>query len=997
MGDESTERPVPPLAGVGLVQQGPLALVDSGVYTGRWEVIARARARLGDPGSERHGPTRLAALWEGILGNPPIELVYRSKLGALSEKRFRDKASQQAVDPHRARAERAGMQWIALAMAAWIVNQLPPASDVLTDLAAELDRHREDGAALRAIAERWTANRTAADWSEAFLDLMAPLLPAGHVLDPGPAPISEAGVGALPPVRAFRCPAVVGHLPRSLHDHFVGRRETVRRLDARLAPTDRRPGELAATRVSVEGPGGFGKSQLAAEYVLRFHGSLRFPGGVFWMDASVTRDSRLAYLEPQWHAILCTLQPETPSLDELRQQGRNVFEVLGAAFEGRAYRGASLVVLDGVPEPRPGEEPLELSALCPGLPWVSVLVTSRRLVTDVDYRIRLGALTAEPARALLTRGIGMDTLSAAQWDEVTAWMGRLPLVLELVGRALEAYVIRPEQLHQRARGDGQVALSEELLRDMTGIVPVGALRGLVDTLDVTYDRLSADARAAARTCALVAPSPVSDGWLQAVCAPVGGPSTQALLHTRSLLAEVVGGGFRMHAVLADHIRHRACDDRQGDIDRAVAGFTARLEVELTGASEALQLVPALGLLAERAPLLGRRQAAQIVGLAERLYEATERLGHPAPFQVVEQLCGAACRDLESAPEVERRARLAMGRGLHKLGELVGEANRFEYAMAEFDRALALTDRGIRSLEWARVQYERGASLEQLGARKSNADTLRRAQHTLEKALEHQPADRVPLDRGRTLNNLGMTLTELGAMVNDETLSERAIETLREAVSMLAERGVPLEWASAMNNLGRVLDDLGLQRNDTALLEAAVEVHRQTLEVRTPELTPIGWVTSMNNLALGLQRLGARRGDEDALVESVDAYHAILEAFGQGRGPFYWGTFQNGLGAALQDLATLRRDPELLAAAMDAYELSLTVRSRTGDPVLWGVTQNNMGRVFETSGTMRPYRPHLIEAQRCYELALEEITSVRHGVYHAIIVANLERVRRALAR
>jgi hypothetical protein len=114
-----------------------------------------------------------------------------------------------------------------------------------------------------------------------------------------------------------------GGLGLSLEQRFVGRANDLWRIHFELCTMRGDLAKSAAATVRLYASGGYGKSQVALEYMLRY-GPRYFPGGLFWIDANT--DS--AGLEEQFHGILQTLKEDVPELSSLRREGRSVAKLL---------------------------------------------------------------------------------------------------------------------------------------------------------------------------------------------------------------------------------------------------------------------------------------------------------------------------------------------------------------------------------------------------------------------------------------------------------------------------------------------------------------------------------------------------------------------------------------------------------------------------------------------------------------------------------------------
>jgi hypothetical protein len=341
--------------------------------------------------------------------------------------------------------------------------------------------------------------------------------------------------------------------PESLGDGFIGRAREIWELHRRLAA--RRDGAAAPTIV-LEGGGGFGKTRLALEYIHRL-GPLEFTAGLFWVNADVPEDR----VESQLHGILRVLRPTVPDLAAFRDSRRQVSDALALALQEAASGGRVLYVIDNVPEPRAGQRPEPLLKWCPAPVRVSLLLTSRAMRTLVGgaQGLDVHELAQADAMRLLVRdyvdGAGIPDDSRRR---IVTWVGEWPLALELLNAALRARAVGPNQLLKAAEAGEPARELERHMDALRPAVPPGTLRGVAEALSMSYDRLTEDARRAARLLARLAPTPIPDELV----ATLDG-ATRVQLRARSFVLDVPSGTVpmfgRMHRVIADFLRGEATD------------------------------------------------------------------------------------------------------------------------------------------------------------------------------------------------------------------------------------------------------------------------------------------------------------------------------------------------------------------------------------------------------------------------------------------------------
>ena len=182
------------------------------------------------------------------------------------------------------------------------------------------------------------------------------------------------------------------------------------------APKLRVPLERPARVVTVCGPGGMGKSALAAEAVWELAPGdgvpERFPGGVIFYTFYGQGQVALA-LEHVARSFGEELKPTAQAAAQRALAGRRV-----------------LLVLDGTEEADDLRPLLEIRNQC------GVLITSRSRKDAVGGRQDLVALPADDAMAVLQAWGGERAAEPVAAERIGLLVGRLPLALRLVGRYL---------------------------------------------------------------------------------------------------------------------------------------------------------------------------------------------------------------------------------------------------------------------------------------------------------------------------------------------------------------------------------------------------------------------------------------------------------------------------------------------------------------------------------------------------------------------------------
>jgi tetratricopeptide (TPR) repeat protein len=365
-------------------------------------------------------------------------------------------------------------------------------------------------------------------------------------------------------------------MPSSLDEGFKGRADDLWRLHHELSTVA--AGD-APRSVAIEGGGGFGKTRLALEYFHRF-GPIYYRGGLFWLDANVGAEE----IEPRFHEILRAIRLDTPDLKAFRESRRNARDELADALQQLPGEAGVLFVVDNIPEPELGDPPKGLEEWCPGAGMVTVLSTSRKIASSQGasvHPLNLDVLPPEPAVDLLTYGNQRSALAYEDWRSIAEWVGRLPLALELLQRAMQARAISPRELFDLANENrGTTKELDGLMGVLHNEVPAGALRGITEAFDNSYNLLPENAREAARLLACLAPEPIPLDVLKAMGDEPSSGAARAALIGRSFITrpETLGDAAqpfeifgRMHKLLADFIRAKS-PDGPGDLRRAATAL-----------------------------------------------------------------------------------------------------------------------------------------------------------------------------------------------------------------------------------------------------------------------------------------------------------------------------------------------------------------------------------------------------------------------------------------
>jgi transcriptional regulator with XRE-family HTH domain/tetratricopeptide (TPR) repeat protein len=336
-------------------------------------------------------------------------------------------------------------------------------------------------------------------------------------------------------------PQTPPYLLRTVPD-FTGREHELAELQALATGTRTRAAVLF-------GPGGQGKTTLAAEAVRRLTGS--FPDGSVCVQLHGMSDSPL----PAAEALVLLLvalghPPDRIPVDPVARE---------AVYRATLANRRALVVLDDA------ADETQTRPLLPDAEGSFVLVTSRRPLAGLEgvRRIRLGGLSGGESATLLKRILGAprtDGQSEAI-TRLTELCGHLPLALRIVGNRLSS---RPSWTPARL-----VSHLADEERRLSGLVAGDlAVRG---ALALSYGQLTEPHRLLLRRLSLI-PGHDTGPDLAAVLTgedPLTTGDFLDLLVDRGLLEETAPGRYALHDLVRLFARERLDGEEPESVAREV--------------------------------------------------------------------------------------------------------------------------------------------------------------------------------------------------------------------------------------------------------------------------------------------------------------------------------------------------------------------------------------------------------------------------------------------
>ncbi len=698
-------------------------------------------------------------------------------------------------------------------------------------------------------------------------------------------------------------------LTQSKRERFIGRANELWSLHATLTERSRGREAIAGVTGAIQGGGGFGKSQLALEYLHRF-GPVEFPGGLFWIDASPTLP-----LDAQLYGVLRELRPTIAPLSEMQRERRIVSEELADALHAEAKGQPILMIVDNVPERDASGSVPSLATWCPALGRVTCIATSRKRldVAGEVISVPIDVVGRHAAVRILTFGVpDHPKLTQDEWESIAGWVGDLPLALVLLNAALRATAIRSEDLLKRSRVGGASMFLDAQVNVLRSLVPDHALRGIAETFALSYEMLGGAARNLARRIAWLAPTALPDRLLDCLCDEGESPVARVQLIDRSFLNPARGSDsheavWSMHSVLADYLRANT-DGALTDCERALSALHATLgalDVEDAGDREIrFALVPHLVSLCTSFAVLTAAGERDRTRIATRFSEIALAIAH-TPHHFRER------STLDGLVQVHRAS----------VNMLNDPSSSSERAIAKLRLAIALI---------STVPAE------------APTDALKEALAIHREVLSTNTLQTDPSVWLAAQNSLGITLKQIGERADSDAAPlEEAIVVYRSSLRFLTRYGAPRGWALVQHNLAGALGALGARNSDRALLKEAVSTYRAALEVRTRDTDWREWALTMTNMGGTLDELAGHEKSAKRLKLAIAAHEEALKECARDRDPQLWASIQMNLGAATLQLGARERNASRIESAISILESVLEMVGTEKSSVLTRMSVQNL--------------------------------------------------------
>ena len=705
--------------------------------------------------------------------------------------------------------------------------------------------------------------------------------------------------------------------------HFQGRQPELSALLDHLQP---------GAAVTLCGPGGIGKTALAAEALAQFSPD-RFPDGIIF---------HTFYRQPE-----ATLALEHVARSYGHDPRPTPADATRMALAGKR----ALLVLDGT------ENADDLGAVLACATGCGVLITSRRRgdAPDPTLRFDLGPLEEAQAVALLQAWGGRRADDEEAAVAICRLVGGLPLAIQLAG----AYLARTD---------------EEATDYLTWLesTPLAALdfgqrqrESVPLTLERSLERVSEEARAALGLVGLMGFAPFGREAIAAGLETEEGEAGRVLgeLVDYSLLTRQDGRYVVTHALVHTYAQQRLSPGEKARVRLtvyylALAQWTSDHAVLNAERPHLLTTMDEAHRREDWKTVLGfaialddwldlRGHWTDRVAVLRWALDATRRLGDRWNEEICLSRLGGTCTALgqvkqaiqycQKALEIAREIGDRGGEG-HALGHL----GNVYFCLGQMEQAI---EHCTQALEIAREIGNRrgeGSHLDQLG----NAYTVL---GQVEQAIEHY-TQALQIAReignrggeGQALGNLGSAHVALGQMEQAIKYHQQALEIQREIGNRRGE--------------GNALGSLGLAYWHLGQVEQAIEYCRRGLEIAREIGDRGGEGAHLGNLGNAYQNLGQ-------MEQAIEYYTQALEISREIGDRRNEGAWLGNLGRAYADLEQMEQAIEYYTQAL---QITREVGDRGGERTLLG----NLGDAYRDLGQLK-------EAIEYYNQALQIAREIGH--------------------
>jgi tetratricopeptide (TPR) repeat protein len=730
--------------------------------------------------------------------------------------------------------------------------------------------------------------------------------------------------------------------------NFVGREYELSQLREKL----QKPGIVAISAVS--GMGGVGKTELAVRYARQHEAD--YPGGICWLNA---RESNLAEEIVQFTQLYMNL--EVPQ--ELQGRQLSLEQQVEWCWQNwRPTEGLVLVVLDDVTSLKSCRKVL------PKANRFRILMTTRLRRLDTNFvEISLDVLSKEDALKLLIGVLGEQDQRVKQdfqaAESLCAWLGYLPLGLELVGRYLvEDPDLSLAEMLQRLKAqllqDDAIEPSEEQLQD----TEMTAKRGVKAAFELSWLELNLHTQHVGELLSLFAPDVIpwqlvefisrSLAWAEA---DVNQAKKQLYkLHLMQRLTDR-DSYYRIHPLIREFLKVKIAASEQADnLKRAFTETFVVIAKDIPNLpiQQVIQLVKdTIPHLAE----LSQNFTDNDENLVRVLFGLHQFYSKQGLYKLAEPWCREyvrVCTNLFNGEHLE------VANSLNSLALLYQNQGRYAEAEQLYTQALEMEERLFYG-----DHPNMADSLNNLASLYHDQGRYAEAEPLYIKALEMRKRQ-FNGDHPRVaanLNNLATLYNDQGRYAEAEPLHIKVLKMTKRLFN-----GDHLEVATSLNNLALLYKNQGRYAEAEPLYNEALEMTKRLFNGDHPSV-----VASLGNLAGLYIRQGHYTEAEPLCTEALEMTKRLFE------------DDHPMVARNLHNLAALYHYQGRYAKAESFYKKALEMRQRlfNGDHPDLAQTLNALAALYHHQGRYG-------EAEPLYNEALE-MTKHLFNDDHPEVTQNLD--------
>ncbi|AVQ71120.1 hypothetical protein B5D77_07150 [Microcystis sp. MC19] len=709
--------------------------------------------------------------------------------------------------------------------------------------------------------------------------------------------------------------------------NFVGREDAMVQMHHQLQQQER----IAITAV-VTGMAGVGKTELALQYALYHKKKSTYPGGICWVG--VQGETVGVQLLNFAKSLLGLFPPEDLNL-------RGQLDYCWARWQPP---GDVLLILDDVHQYEEIQDYLP-----PQEQRFKVLITTRQHWLAASFeQLRLPVLSESAALALLESLIGASRLQAELevGKGLCAWLGYLPLGLELVGRFLKRrnnWTLARMQQQLIDKGL-QLSALQNPSGDMT------AQRGVEAAFEVSWEALNQPARDLGCFLSLFALAPIP--WRLVIERCLSAEDEEELEDIREeqllnlhLLQAVEGEVYQFHPLVRQFFQAKLALREDGDELKRLFCRGMVEEAKTIPETPTKEQVEAVALsiphIAESATELEQwleeEDLTSPFGGLWKFYEGQGLYEQAEPWH-------------EQCREVTRR-RLGdnhpdVATSLNNLAALYNFQGRYKEAEPLYLEALDLCKRLLGD-----NHPDVATSLNNLAALYNSQGRYKEAEPLYLEALDLRKrllGDNHP-DVAQSLNNLAVLYRSQGRYKEAEPLYLEALDLKKR---LLGDNHPNV--ANSLNNLALLYNSQGRYKEAEPLLLEALDLRKRLLGDNHPHVAQ-----SLNNLAGLYESQGRYKEAEPLLLEALDLRKRLL------------GDNHPDVAQSLNNLAGLYESQGRYTEAEPLYLEALELFKRLlGDnhPDV-ARSLNNLAGLYESQGRYTEAEPLYLEALELFKRLL----------------------------